>query len=123
LADHRYCEWIRRARSGASPSDHVFVLGKPGEVLGFYHVAIDGDQADLRLAAVAPELKGTMAGFDLYVATFRQLQNMGVRRIVTTISSVNTGVMNVYSRIGLSFSNPEFIYHWHGSTLNKGTAK
>lgn len=119
LADHRYSVWIRRALSGDESADRVFVLGQPGKILGFYHVAIDGDCADLRLAAVTPDLKGTMAGVDLYTATFRLLQNLGINRAVTSISSTNTGVMNVYSRLGCTFSNPEIVHHWHAPTFNK----
>jgi hypothetical protein len=41
------------------------------------------------------------------------LKESGVRRVVSTISGMNTPVMNVYSMLGFRFSDPEIIYHWH----------
>jgi hypothetical protein len=123
LADRRYLQWIRRALSGTDPADRVFVLGQPGEVLGFYHFTLEGDRSDLRLAAVAPDLRATMIGVDLYTATLRLLQDLGVRRVVSTISCANTGVMSVYSTLGFRFSNPEVVYHWHAPAFSQWTPK
>jgi GNAT superfamily N-acetyltransferase len=113
LANRRYLRWVQNALSGEKPEDRVFVLGKPGEVLGFYHVTIEGEMSDLRLAAVAPHLKQTGAGVDLYAAVLHELRNLGIRRAVSTISAANSGVLNVYSLLGFRFSKPEIIYHWH----------
>jgi predicted N-acetyltransferase YhbS len=123
LADRRYFQWIRRALSGTEPQDRVFALGPPGQVMGFYHVTLEGDVSDLRLAAVAPDWKATMVGVDLYTATLRVLQNLGIRRVVSTISCANTGVMTVYSMLGFRFSNPEVVYHWHAPALSRWMAK
>jgi ribosomal protein S18 acetylase RimI-like enzyme len=123
LADRRYLHWIRRALSGSEPADRVFVLGQPGEVLGFYHFTLEGDRSDLRLAAVAPDFRATMIGVDLYTASLRLLQKLGVRRVVSTISCANAGVMNVYSTLGFRFSDPEIVYHWHAPAFSPWTAK
>jgi GNAT superfamily N-acetyltransferase len=113
LANRRYLRWVQNALSGAKPEDRVFVLGKPGEVSGFYHVTIEGEMSDLRLAAVAPHLKKTGAGVDLYAAMLHELRRLGIRRAVSTISAANSGVLNVYSLLGFRFSKPEIVYHWH----------
>lgn len=113
LANRRYRHWIQTALAGAKAEDRVFVLGKPGQVLGFYHVTLEGEVSDLRLAAIAPDLKKTGLGIDLYAGILDNLQKLGIKRVVSTISSSNTGVMNVYSMLGFRFSNPEVIYHWH----------
>lgn len=113
LASRRYAGWIRNALSGTRPEDRVFVLGKPGQVMGFYHVTIEQDTSDLRLAAAAPRLKGTGIGAELYISTLHHLQKLGVRRVVSTISSANTTVMNIYAFLNFRFSDPELIYHWH----------
>jgi L-amino acid N-acyltransferase YncA len=88
-------------------------MGEPGNVQGFYHLTVDGSVADLRLAAVAHELRGTMLGFDLYLAALHALKELGVRKIVSSISAMNTPVINVYSMLGFRLSEPEVIYHWH----------
>lgn len=117
LANRRYRQWVETALSGEKPEDRVFVLGKPGQVLGFYHVTVEKDLSDLRLAAVAPNLKKTGVGVDLYVGVLAKLQKLGIKRVVSNISSGNTGVMNIYSMLGFRFSNPEAIYHWHSPDM------
>jgi hypothetical protein len=89
------------------------VLEHQGEVKGFYHVSVEGEAADLRLAAIAPELQGTLFGLDLYTSMMTILKDLGVRRVVTSISAANTSVMNVYSMLGFRFSDPELMFHWH----------
>lgn len=123
LANRRYLQWIRRALSGTDPKDRVFVLGPPGEVMGFHHLTIEGDFSDIRLAAVAPDLKSTMVGVDLYTAALRVLQNVGVRRAASSISGANTPVMNLYAMLGSRFSNPEVVYHWHAPAFKEWAAK
>jgi GNAT superfamily N-acetyltransferase len=115
LALRRYRRWIATALAVASGPDHVYVLGERGSVDGFFHVAVMGQVADLRLAAVAPELQGTGIGFELYVSVLHELKKLGVRRVVTSISAANIAVMNVYSRLGFRFAHPETIYHWHAA--------
>jgi hypothetical protein len=120
LADLRYRDWVRRAFNEKNGIDHVYVLGEVGAVEGFYHVTVEGSVSDLRLAAVAPALKGTMAGFDLYVSMLHKLKSLGVRRVITNISATNTAVLNVYSMLGFRFSEPETIYHWHSEKMRSG---
>lgn len=123
LADLRYQRWIRSALSGEHDIDHVYVMGEPGRVKGFYHVTIEGSRSDLRLAAVPPELQGTMLGFDLYVSMLHLLKRLGVRRATTSISASNTAVMNIYSMLGFGFSEPETIYHWHAANFRGWAAQ
>jgi hypothetical protein len=113
LADRRYRQWATNALAGSKPGESLYVMGEPGNVQGFYHVTVDDSVADLLLAAVAPKLQGTMLGFDLYLAVLHTLKEIGVRKVESTISAMNTPVMNVYSMLGFRFSAPEVIYHWH----------
>ena len=113
LADLRYRQWAISALTGNKPGEHLYVMGEPGNVQGFYHVIVDESVSDLLLAAVAPKLQGTMLGFDLYLAVLHTLKEIGVRKVESTISAMNTPVMNVYSMLGFRFSAPEVIYHWH----------
>lgn len=110
LANRRYLQWIRRALSGADPGDVVFVLGRPGKVIGFMHVALHESNADLRLGAVAP---GSSLGFWLYTETLRAVHALGARSVSTGISAANVRVMQIYSTLGFRFSHPEVILHWH----------
>jgi GNAT superfamily N-acetyltransferase len=120
LAQRRYKRWVANALAEANGPDRVYVLGEPGSVNGFFHVAVQGHEADLRLAAIAPEFQSTGMGFDLYISVLHELKNLGVRRIVTSISAANTAVMNVYSVLGFRFAHPEIIYHWHAPAFANG---
>jgi hypothetical protein len=110
LADRRYVQWARRALSASDPDDVVFVLGAPGKVTGFMHVALHQSSADLRLGAVA---SGSSLGFWLYIETLRAVHGLGVRSVSTGISAANVRVMQIYSALGFRFSQPELILHWH----------
>jgi GNAT superfamily N-acetyltransferase len=113
LADKRYCHWVRNALAAKDTIDRVYVMGKPGSVQGFFHLTEEQGVSDLRLAAVAPALRGTALGFELYVSVLHLLKGLGVRQVVSSISAANTGVMSVYAMLGFSFSAPEMIFHWH----------
>jgi hypothetical protein len=110
LADRRYVQWARRALSGSDPGDVVFVLGGPGKVVGFMHVALHDKNADLRLGAVAP---GSSLGSWLYTETLRAVHALGAKSVSTGISAANVRVMQIYSALGFRFSHPEVILHWH----------
>ena len=115
LANARYVTWMRNALSGSDPNDFVFVLGEPGEVVGFMDVVIRDARANLRLGAVDPEknLGFSGAGFSLYVESVRAALELGAKSVTTKISSANTRVLNVFSRLGFRFSKPEAVLHWH----------
>jgi hypothetical protein len=113
LADRRYQRWVRNALTAPGEVDRMYVLEQDGKVAGFYHVTLEGDVSDLRLAAVAPESKTTMVGVELYAAMLHELRREKVRRVVTSISAMNLNVVNLFSMLGFRFSSPEIIYHWH----------
>jgi hypothetical protein len=112
LADKRYVHWVRNALSSTEPGVSVFVLGAAPQRLGFFHVVVSDEVADLRLAAADPESPVGL-GLALYSETLLALQRLGARRFVTKVSAANIGVMNLYASIGFRFSNPQHVLHWH----------
>jgi hypothetical protein len=121
LADARYVRWIRNALDGSDPNNFVYVLGRPGEVLGFMDVVICNGHADLRLGAVDPgrNLSSPGAGFLLYAESVRTALELGARSAIAKIAAANTGVLNIYSMLGFRFSKPEVVLHWHArNSLN-----
>jgi GNAT superfamily N-acetyltransferase len=113
LADRRYRQWVGNALAGEYEFDRVYVMGKPGNVQGFYHLTIEGEVSDLRLAAVRPKLQGTVFGVELYLSALHLLKQSGVRRVITNFSAGNTSAMNLLAMLGFRFAEPEAIYHWH----------
>jgi hypothetical protein len=115
LAHRRYSQWVRNALSSPTEIDRMYVLERGGRVAGFFHVTIEGNVSDLRLAAVSAESKATMLGVELYSAVLQELRRQSVRRVATSISALNTNIVNLYSMLGFRFSSPGLIYHWHSS--------
>jgi RimJ/RimL family protein N-acetyltransferase len=121
LANALYAHWMRNALSGSNPNNFVFVLGHPGEVVGFMDVVIRDGRADLRLGAVDPgkNLGFSGAGFSLYVESVRAALELGAKSVTAKIASANTRVLNVFSRLGFLFSKPEAVFHWHAPDFIK----
>jgi ribosomal protein S18 acetylase RimI-like enzyme len=113
LAHRRYVQWINRALTGPDPTNVVFVLGQPGEVIGFMHVVIEDRHTDLRLGAVDPGNRLGFAGFALYAETLRAVQECGGRSVSAKVAATNTRVMNILAALGFQFSCPEVTLHWH----------
>ncbi|HXM43435.1 MAG TPA: hypothetical protein VN924_19520 [Bryobacteraceae bacterium] len=113
LAGLRFHQWIENAITCADERSVVFVMSGPGCVDGFAHVTIDNGVANLALPAIDVHLQKTLLGFELYLATLRALQRLGVKQVTGKISCANTGVANICAMLGFRFSGPEAVFHWH----------
>lgn len=119
LANARYVHWMRNALCGLDPNNFVFVLGRPGEVVGFMDAVICDGRADLRLGAIDPEKSTGFAGILLYADSIRAVQERGAKSALGKIAAANTPVMNVFSMLGFQFSSPEATFHWHAPNSSK----
>jgi GNAT superfamily N-acetyltransferase len=113
LSDLRFRKWMTHAFGIAGLETLIYVMGEPGNVIGFYHVELKAGIADLRLAAVDRSLQRTMVGFELYCAVLHRLRTAGAREVISKISVANMGVMRVYLRLGFELAEPEPVFHWH----------
>ncbi len=113
LANQRYVDWIKRALNDKSPANHVFVLGRPGTVVGFMNVVTRERHADLRLGAVDPENELGFAGYFLYGETVRAAHALGATGVVAKIAAANTRVLNICAALKFQFSHPETTFHWY----------
>ena len=115
LAHRRYQTWMAAAMDSPSEADQVFVVGKPGAPRGFFHVAVMGEFAHMKLAAADAELGSGLEGYALYEGTLRKLREAGVRRAEAVFSPSNPAVMNLYAALGFRFAEPEVIFHRHAT--------
>jgi L-amino acid N-acyltransferase YncA len=113
LANLRYRHWIRNAFAAHNDQTRIYVLGQPETVIGFMHVAVDGDHADLRLGAVDRSAHLGIAGFNLYAGVIAALKAENIKYITAKISAANTPVLNLYTALGFQASKPEAVFHWH----------
>lgn len=81
-----------------------------GEKIGFLALTGDEQQRFIHLAAVLKRYRTSGAALSLYAAAARDCKAAGIQSLCGRISSTNTAVMNLYSFLGASFSNPCDVY-------------
>jgi hypothetical protein len=113
LADRRYRYWVRSACTSTNPADRVYVVGKPGNVKGFFQLRLEGDRADVGIMGVAESAKGSPAALDLMTGMQLDLKALGARWITAKISAGNARVINLVAHFGYRFRNPRATFHWH----------
>ena len=95
LADRRYRHWVRSACTSTNPADRVYVVGKPGNVKGFFQLRLVEDRAEVGIMGVAESAKGSPAALDLMTGMQLDLKALGIRWITAKISAGNTRVINL----------------------------
>ena len=113
LADRRYRHWIRSACTSASPADRVYVVGKSGNVKGFFQLRLAEDRAEVGIMGVAESAKGSPAALDLMTGMHLDLKGLGIRWITAKISAGNTRVINLVAHFGYRFRSAKATFHWH----------
>jgi ribosomal protein S18 acetylase RimI-like enzyme len=115
LADQRYKMWINNAfqASQTDQNTRLYVVGPSGTPNGFIQVVVQNRTADLRLAAVDPELQGGLLGYNLYAAVLMVLKEAGISQVTAKIPASNVNVMNLYASLGFRLSMPTAVFHYH----------
>ena len=113
LAAARMARWVGRAFESPDPADAVLTLEGEGRPAGFFHVRTVERRSSLRLGAVDPEQNTGLGGHGLFVETLRWLRQEGARAVTAEIAAANTGVVNIYARLGFHFTGLEVTMHLH----------
>ncbi len=113
LADRRYRHWVRSACTSTDPADRVYVVGKPGNVKGFFQLRLVEDRAEVGIMGVTEAAKGTPAALALMTGMQLDLKALGTRWITAKLSAGNTRIMNLVAHFGWRFRNPRATFHWH----------
>lgn len=108
LADQRFGFWVRDLF--ANHQVHFSLLKHREEVAGF--MARQGDH--LILAGLASKYKASGLGDYLWLGVCAEMANAGLTQAHTLISANNTGVLNLYARLGFKFRNPAVTFHYWG---------
>ncbi len=85
---------------------NVYIYEIKGAPVGFLTLVGEGNYRFVHLVAVLERYRPTGAGISLYAAEAYDCQKAGIKYLNGIISSANTTVMNLYSHLGGSFSNP-----------------
>lgn len=83
-----------------------YLCAYKGTSIGFLALSGEGEERFVHLAAVLERFRRAGAALSLYATAARDCKANGVRMLRGRVSSANTAVMNLYSFLGGSFSNP-----------------
>ena len=104
IANAVLAEWVNELKG-------VYICEIKGKAVGFLALTREDDaNCFVHLAAVLKRYRVTGAGVSLYATVARDCKASGVKFLNGRISSTNTSVMNLYSQLGATFSDPLDVY-------------
>lgn len=111
LADYRYGRWVKNAFC----SKNQFVLkcnDSAGSLVAFFVVEYPRRGVCLlSLVGLMPNYIGKKIAKDVWQSLFTVLKVQGINEVLTSISSHNVAVFNLYVSLGFRFSEPEVTLH------------
>lgn len=113
LANLRYRKWLANEFASLSGSNRIYVVGDAGEVIGFTHVRVNGEEAYITIGGADPAVQSGVLPFAVFIGTLEALRDSGVRRVQSKLSAGNTPMLNLAAYAGSRFSEPEAVFHWH----------
>lgn len=83
----------------------AYVAETRGEIIGFHaeRVRVESSSAELLLTGTA--CKYAVLALPLWVIALQSLAERDIQRCTTLISAANTGVLNLYARLGFQFNS------------------
>jgi ribosomal protein S18 acetylase RimI-like enzyme len=111
ISDARYQNWV--ATTLLHPTQELFVITDAGKLVAFFVTeSLPDGTCYWHLNAVAPEMQGQGYGRRVWSSMLRKAQRDGARRVRTSVVARNDRVLNLYARLGFSFSQPKMTFHW-----------
>ena len=111
VGNERYKIWL--LNSFSYPGQSIFKCIDNDEIVGFFVVEYPGEsRCHWSLIGLAPGLSGRGMGARVWQAMMRFHQDEGMKSIVTSISSHNTAMFNLYVKLGFRFPLPKVTFHW-----------
>ena len=102
-ADQRYDNWLAQLHADGK----VYGLLYREELAGF--IAVDNNRFVLH--AITKSLRGQGLAKNLWTPVCRILFQQGCTELVSSISSANQAVLNLYATLGFRFRRPVDVYH------------
>lgn len=111
IGNRRYGLWVANAFQNPDQSVLKFLLG--GRIVAFFVVERPTPLSRYwSLAGLAPGLAGKGLGLRVWKALLGLHNSEGVQEVVTSISSQNTAIHNLYAKLGFRFTAPTITLHW-----------
>lgn len=102
-ADRRYLQWLTQMYNDGE----VFGLAWEGQLAAFFAC----NEHRILLHAVAEPFRGKGLAKSLWSVGCSELFNRGYDELLSSISSANLAVLNLYSSMGFRFKNAVDVYH------------
>ena len=110
LSQRRYASWV--ASSFEAPNQAVLKAEMDGDLVGFFIVEHRPDGSVYwHLTAIAPSWQGKGVGLNLWKTMLLRHRSEGATFVETTISAHNTPALNLYARLGFTFSAAQMTFH------------
>jgi len=109
-SDRRYANWVRNSFQG--PDHRVLKAERDGEIIGFFVIEPRHDGGVYwHLTAIGEGWQGQGLGLSLWRTMLLRHKAEGATYVETTISGHNVPAMNLYARLGFSFTTPQMTFH------------
>lgn len=111
ISDKRYRNWVASTPGHATQRLHV--LRDDGAAVAFFvsETLADGT-CYWHLNAVAPAAQGRGLGCRAWFSMMAHAFEGGAQKVRSSIVARNHRVLNLYARLGFSFSPPQMTFHW-----------
>lgn len=76
-----------------------------GEIIGFHAERVHAESASAELLLTGAASKYAVLALPLWVMALQSLAERDIQRCTTLISAANTGVLNLYARLGFQFNS------------------
>ena len=112
MGNIRYRNWMHF--SFEQPERVILKCEEDGEIVGFFVAEYpQSGYCHWSLVGLAPGKEGKSLGKRVWTAMLQWHQQQGIRRVSTSISSLNDPILNLYARLGFRFPTPKITLHWH----------
>jgi ribosomal protein S18 acetylase RimI-like enzyme len=111
ISDLRYQNWV--ATTLAHPTQELYVIRDGASLIAFFVTESLADGTCYwHLNAIAPEAQGQGYGKRVWSSMVDRAKRSGAQRVRTSVVARNNRVLNLYARLGFSFSAPKMTFHW-----------
>ncbi|MCU1047229.1 hypothetical protein JAK48_11755 [Stenotrophomonas maltophilia] len=103
-AELRTANWIEDLIS----ADLAYVAESRGRIIGFHAERVSADRSNCELLLTGATGPYAMLALPLWITALESLAARGIPHCTTLVSAANTGILNLYARLGFHFNSTLF---------------
>lgn len=111
ISDQRFCNWI--SSSLYHSTQKLYTVNDSARTIAFFVTeTLPDGTCYWHLNAVAPDAQGQGYGRRVWHSMLDLAAREGAKSVRSSIAARNHRVLNLYARLGFSFSPPTMTFHW-----------